>query len=319
MAELFKIARGHMWTMAPLAEALVRPPKLTPWRQWETRVDDECVGPVRLTGALHARQDTDTLVIALHGLGGDIESHYILRAAIAANHAGMACLRLNMRGADHTGEDLYHAGLTADLRAAIASDALAKYDNIVLLGYSVGGHLVLRHTSEQHDPRVRAAMAVCAPLDLASATRDIDSALRWPYRRYVLKYLKRAVCAIARHRDVGISVAQVNAIRTMREWDDLLIAPRFGFDGADDYHQRACVAPHLSQLDVPTMIVGVPHDPMVLASSVAPALQMNASNVFVRWVERAGHVGFPADTDLGVGGPLGFEAQAITWLASNLR
>ena len=49
--------------------------------------------------------------------------------------------------ADGRGEDFYHAGLTVDLEAAIASPELARYQRILILGYSLGGHVVLRYAA----------------------------------------------------------------------------------------------------------------------------------------------------------------------------
>lgn len=62
------------------------------------------------------------------------------RAARVAEAAGLDSLRLNLRGADRMGEDGYHAGLTADLAAALASPELADYRSVGVLGFSLGGH-----------------------------------------------------------------------------------------------------------------------------------------------------------------------------------
>src|ERR1700681_597024 len=121
--------RPHFWTVAPRLRESLRPLALPPSEPWHGVVEDPAIGPVRLSGWLRPAgsvglakgradrplRDGDELVVMLHGLGGDASSHYMVRGALAAEEAGLACLRLNLRGADHNGDDFYHAGLTADL------------------------------------------------------------------------------------------------------------------------------------------------------------------------------------------------------------
>ena len=83
--------------------------------------------------------------LVVHGLGSEIDAPYVVAAAQAAEARGLSCLRLYLRGADRKGEDFYHAGLTADLHAALASPTLASYDRVFVLGYSLGGHVTLRY------------------------------------------------------------------------------------------------------------------------------------------------------------------------------
>ncbi len=302
---------GHYFTIAPVAKALLRSPPVSPFRPWRAELDDPAVGTVRLSGALHCpRPDTDTVVVTLHGLGGDIDSHYVRSLAMTAHRAGCACLRLNMRGADMSGDDYYHAGLTADLRAALASPALRRFRRIALLGYSIGGHLVLRLATEPGlDPRVVAVAAVCPPLDLGQAVTDIDHHLRWPYRRHVLGSLRAMVRAVDRRRPLPVPLSEVLRIGRFRAWDEALVAPRFGFRDASDYYQRMSVGRRLHHLAVPALVVGAHHDPMVPRRSIESALPRRATpKLEVRWLERAGHVGFPPDLE--------FERSTLAWLLS---
>jgi uncharacterized protein len=313
--ELVAMLGGHMWTVAPVASSLVREVPVasgTPWRGW---VDDGALGRVPLSGVLHEPPGgADACVLALHGLGGDIDSHYVRRTAAAALEAGVACLRLNLRGADGSGVDYYHGGLTDDVRAAVASPELARYRRLYAAGFSLGGHLLLRWAALHPDPRLERVAAICPPLDLALTQRDIDSPWRWPYRRYVLGALKDLMRTIAAKRPLPLPLDEVLAIGSMRAWDEALIAPRFGFASAEAYYREASVAPHLGLLEVPALVVGTRHDPMVLARSIAAALGEAPSIVDVRWLDRAGHVGFPADATLGLDAPPGLERQLVAWL-----
>src|SRR5687767_10528357 len=112
--------RGHLATLAPFVRHAIAPAR-TPSQPWTATLDDGDVGTVRLTGLLREYPGARSLLLVVHGLGGSASSHYAVPPVVAAYGAKMSSLRLNLRGADLNGTDFYHAGLTADLRTAIAS------------------------------------------------------------------------------------------------------------------------------------------------------------------------------------------------------
>ena len=306
---------GHYWTVTPYLAHTLRPAPLVRGRPWAAAVADEKLGEVRLTGDLLAPAGARELLLVVHGMGGSIDSPYAAAAARAATAAGLACLRINLRGADRSGEDFYHAALTADLHAALASPMLADFDAIYVMGFSLGGHMSLCLAAEPHDARVRAVAAVCAPLDLARGSADIDQAHRWLYRRYLLRGLKDIYRAVAQRRDVPTPVEHVQTITTMRAWDEHTVVPRHGFRSVDDYYERASAARRLAQLRVPTLLVQAAHDPMVRAATVEPALATPEVPLLdVRWVQEGGHVGFPRHIDLGMPAAPGLAPQVVRWL-----
>jgi uncharacterized protein len=233
---------------------------------------------------------------------------------LAAHDAKMACVRLNLRGADLNGSDFYHAGLTADLHAAIAA-VPSHYEHIYVLGYSMGGHVALRYAAEDADPRVRAIASVCAPLDLERSATDFDRPVRAFYRHHVLSGLKRIYAAVAKHRTVHFPVPTAMRIGKIRTWDREVVAPRFGFASAEDYYARVSAVFALPAIALPTLVVAAKSDPMVPEPTLRHAVQKCSASVDWRWVERGGHVGFPPDLDLGMRGERGLERQVLAWLS----
>jgi predicted alpha/beta-fold hydrolase len=302
---------GHYWTFRPYVGHLLRPLGPPPSRHFAVPVEDERHGEVSVTGRLAESFGSDELLMIVHGLGGSSQSYYAIRAARTAHELGISSLRLNLRGADRSGTDIYHAGLTDDLRGALTSPRLARYRTIYLLGFSLGGHLALRYVAEGADPRVGAVAAVCAPLDLAAAAREIDRPQRAIYRGHLLRGLKEIYAAMARRRATHVPLAEAMRIRTMRTWDDLVVAPRFGFCSAEDYWARATVMPLLDHIEVPTLFVSATHDPMVLSHTTLPALTA-AKTLEVVHVARAGHEGLPEDLDLGLSSPAAARAPRFT-------
>lgn len=275
-------------------------------------VEDERAGPVELSGRLLLRSSSE-IVVALHGLGGSVDSGYMGLLLRAADQAGRSCLLLNCRGADRSGADVYHSGLIDDLKAALKSDQLALFRYIDLLGYSVGGHIVYSYACSDLDPRVRRVAAVCAPLDLGEAARDFDRPALSVYRTHVLDALKEMYTVAYQRRPTGLVPEQARKLSRIVSWDEAIIAPRFGFRDAEDYYQSQSVGPRLSELRVDALYVGATCDPMVRASHVRRYLE--GSRVRAVWDDRAGHLGFRKGFDLGFFAPPGLESQVLAWLS----
>jgi predicted alpha/beta-fold hydrolase len=309
--------QGHLWTIRPFLQNQLRPRKPPPSEPWSTEVEDPTVGPIRLQGRLSPPGPSGrACLVIVHGLGGSADSAYVIDAALAAEAQGLACLRLNLRGADGDNVDFYNAGLTADVHAALKSPALAAFEAIYLLGYSLGGHIVLRAATETEalDPRVRAVAAICPPLDLDRGCAALDQPRSWVYRRHILAGLKDMYAAVAARRRQRVPVAEARRITRLREWDDRIVAPRFGHASAEAYYAAATVVPRLAQLGVPSLLAAAAADPMVPADTLRPALVAPPALLDVRWIDEGGHVGFPGALALGFPAPLGLEPQAIQWL-----
>ncbi len=313
---------AHYWSIAPSLRQRLWPSREPPWQPWETSLDDPKVGTVRLTGRLTAVPG-QPLVVVVHGLGGTVDRHYSVRCARAAHARGWACLRLSLRGADRQGRDFYHAGLTADVDAALAEPSLKKFSRIVIVGYSLGGHLALRtvapRTAAGNDPRIAAVAAVCPPLDLAPAAQHLDERAPGVYRRHVMAGLHEIYRSVADRREVDLPVEIADQIESIREWDHRVVAPRFGFSGAAQYYESQSVGPHLRQLTCPALIVAAKADPMVPWATLAPYQQNPVESVRLVATLRGGHVGFPANLDLGLGlTEVGLEAQILEWASGQL-
>lgn len=306
--------QADLWTLWPHARGLWEREPVSPAREWETTLFDPRMGPVRLTGALREPPGARALVLIVHGLAGSPASPACRRAARVATQRGLASLCLSLRGSDRCGEDFYNVGLREDLAAALASPALARYERLYLLGYSMGGFVVLHAARGPLDARVAGAAAVCTPLELHAAQRHIDSPRAWLYRRHVLGGLKEIYRAVARRgRPLPTPLAEVLAVRTIHAWDRLAIAPRYGFAGPEPYYAALALAPHLGRLVVPALLVAGTRDPLIPPATIRPFLPGAAGSFEVRWIERAGHVAFRRDLDLGFGAELGLEAQLCQW------
>lgn len=271
---------------------------------WRTELEDPSVGTIRLTGILSEVPGADRLVIIVHGMGGNARKGYVTRLAHYANALGLSALRLNLRGADEHGQDIYHGGLVADMAAAVASPQLEKYEHLHAIGFSLGGHLVASYGRDA-DPRMRSVAALCAPIDLDAACDYIDHPKRVFYRRHLLTGLRGCVDRLHHSRSGWLDESKLSDVKLMRRWDDLVTAPRFGFSSARDLYSNIGVDRYLTQLAIPTLFVFANGDPMVRGAAIAPALTASNPNITIRSVA-GGHVHMPEKT--------GVLKESLKWL-----
>jgi len=307
---------GHYWTIAgnlggiaPSGDERALRRSSTAWR---TVVPDAVAGEVPLTGRLWS-SDSDTAVIVVHGLGGNGDAPYVRAMSRAVVDRGWTCLRYNMRGADGSGVDLYHAGLYTDLLVAATTPELARHRRIFVVGYSLGGHLGMRIAMDPGP--FTAAVAVCPVLELGVAQRFLDSARGFVYRHYVLIALKQVYKAgLDRPATHPTPWATVRRVRTLRAWDEASVVPRFGFGTVEDYYASQSAGRRLASLQIPSLIVHSDHDPMLPPGTLEPWIDERHPLLDLKRLKQGGHVAFPPGVDLGFGGPTGVERQICTWL-----
>jgi predicted alpha/beta-fold hydrolase len=299
---------GHWWTITPDLLGRVRPTHLrdVPWSIILSEPEGGA-GPrgiVRIAGALGGPTSADLFVL-VHGFGGNADRPYMRHAAAALQARGFATLRLSMRGAGSSEPDFYHAGLGSDVAAVLADPSLASHPRVFVLGFSLGGHLAAHVALRAaRDPRLAAIVAICAPLDLGRNVELLDRPSGWLYRRFVLTNLTQTHINVHGHSP---------RFRSIRDWDTSTIVPRYGFESVEQYWSSQCAGPRLREAGVPILFIATESDPMVPAETLVPHLRRAGAMVDVRWLRRGGHIGFPADTDLGLPGERGLYQQILTW------
>ena len=281
---------------------------------WSTTLQDGHAGRVSLHGELR-REPGPTCrrcLLSVHGPVRSFDRPYCVRAAHAAQRPGWSCLRFGLRGTDRQGDDFYHGGLWADVHAAVSSEALADFEALYVLGYSLGGHVTLRYAIEGPAARVRAVAAVCAPLDLSLSSQHIDAPGCYVYRRHVLSGLNEIYAAVAGQRSVPTPLPNVLRAQSLRTWDSLTVVPRFGFENVADYYGSMSVGPSLARLQVPSLLVQSTFDPMVPPWTYERYLTAPLPRLEVRRYPAGGHVAFPPVLDPG-GRSAQLEALILEW------
>jgi predicted alpha/beta-fold hydrolase len=310
-----RLGNGHVMTLWTWARSRQFPALPAP----VARVFDVAPG-VSVSADCHwhdVPRDYPTL-LALHGLEGSSEAHYMRGIADKAWRAGFNVVRLNQRncgGTEHLCSTLYHSGLTADasavLRELVATEGLRS---LAVAGYSLGGNLALKLAAEWSDAGTGPLHAVCAvspTMDLERCVRALERRANYAYQWNFVRNLKaRMRRKIALFPD-QFSSEPLRRIRTVRDFDELYTAPHFGFKDATDYYYRASALRVVDRIRIPALILTAADDPFVPIEPFSdPAITANPA-ITVHVSPHGGHCAFL--TRAGDDDGYWAEAQIVRW------
>jgi predicted alpha/beta-fold hydrolase len=244
------------------------------------------------------RRDVPVIAI-VHGLEGSCDSNYVLGIAEKAYQRGFHVVRLNQRncgGSEKLAPTLYNSAMSGDYQAVL--EELADGDGftqIFFAGYSMGGNLVTKMAGEYGDAApeaLRAVCGVCPAIDLAASADALDKRENYFYqRRFVTGLLARYARKVALFPQI-YSRDGLGKIRTVRDFDDAITAPCFGFRDAQEYYEAAGARKVVARVRVPMLMITAQDDPFVPYEAFLAALV--EENPAIRFVapERGGHCGF---------------------------
>jgi predicted alpha/beta-fold hydrolase len=274
---------GHLQTLLPA----LAPAPLVVWRRERWATPDGDFIELDWAGS------GGPLVALFHGLEGGSSSHYARSIAAQAVARGWRCVVPHFRGC--SGEPnlkarAYHSGDSEEL-----DWILRRLEPDFAIGVSLGGNVLLKWLGERGSAaRLKRAVAVSAPLDLAAAGRALDRGFnRQVYTRSFLASMKRnAFAKLARFPGL-FDAPRVRRASTLYEFDDAVTAPLHGFRDADDYWVRASSAPWLEHVRVPTLVLNARNDPFLPEAALEHATRKAAPAILLEFPRSGGHVGFP--------------------------
>ncbi len=294
----FLLWNGHVQTVYPI---LLRPdPPVSPRRERIATPDGDFLDlDWHAAAPGTAPKGNPRLAIIGHGLEGHSRRKYIAGMARALTRRGWDAIAWNLRGC--SGEpnaklSFYHSGFTEDLdtvvRHAIACRPQAE---IALIGFSIGGNMVLKYLGE--DPErvptvVRHGVALSVPCDLAGASRVLERPCNRLYEVYFLRSLKAKLRAKQARMGPVLNVTGLDAVQTLFEFDERYTAPMFRFAGAAEYYRKASCLPHLPEIRVPSLVLNAADDPFFSQTCFPRRAAEINGNLALEIPRTGGHVGF---------------------------
>lgn len=228
----------------------------------------------------------DQTVVLVHGMGGCHTSSYMIRLSRKLYFKGIRVVRVNLRGCG-SGKGFsklpYHAGTSFDvLKVLQFLKTREPLSEIVLIGFSLGGNIALKLAGELGaiaKNLVNTFIAVCAPLDLAHTVDRIQEKRNQLYHSYYLKHISKQVRAFSSRR-----------VQTLYEFDDVITAPLWGYEGANAYYQDCSSIRFLPNIEQTTHLLFAEDDPFI---SFDRLQELSLSDSVHLWItERGGHMGF---------------------------
>ena len=238
------------------------------------------------------------LLVLFHGLEGSSSSHYAQAFAGEARRRGWRFAVPHFRGCSgeiNLAPRAYHSGDHEEVGWMLARFRASHAGPVVAVGVSLGGNALLRFAEETGAAaagRVRAVVAVSAPLDLAAGGRAIGSGFgRQVYTRMFLRTMKKKALIKLRQHPGLFDARAMRAARDLRDFDEVFTGPLHGFAGADDYYARSSAKAHLDRIRIPALVINARNDPFLPASALPRAGAVGPS-VTLWQPAHGGHVGF---------------------------
>ena len=243
-------------------------------------------------------------LLALHGLEGSSEAHYMRGLADKAFAAGFNVVRLNQRncgGTEHLSRGLYHSGLTAD--PLFVLNELKDRDRLTcfaVAGYSLGGNITMKLAGELGAslvPEVKAFAAVSPVIELEDCMQSIERRENRIYEWNFCRNLQARMRRKAKHSPGLFQLDGLWKVWSIRTFDDRYTAPHHGFNGASDYYHRASAMRVIDQVARPALILSAADDPFVPPHIFDTPAVKNNPHITTVITPTGGHCAFVENAD----------------------
>ncbi|HSF55448.1 MAG TPA: alpha/beta fold hydrolase [Algoriphagus sp.] len=242
------------------------------------------------------RSGNQRLVIVSHGLEGNSTRPYMLGMAREFRLKGFDVLTWNFRGCSEEMNRkviFYHSGATYDLDTVV-NYAQKDYQEIFLVGFSLGGNLSLKYLGEKKstNPKIKKGVAISVPLDLAKSCEKISTGENIIYSKRFLVTLKEKVIRKSLAFPGELPVGLLRKIKTLRDFDDFFTGPLHGFADASEYYEVNSSLQFLEQIEVPALVLNAQNDPFLSDTCFPVKLAKKLDLVHFEFPKHGGHVGF---------------------------
>lgn len=260
------------------------------------------------------------IVVLLHGLAGSADRPYMKGMARIFNKNGWDVVGMNFRGCSEEMNRYfrsYHGGATQDL-ADVIEHVLGKshYETISLVGFSLGGNILLKYLGEERavPEEVRMAVAISVPCDLAGSLGEINRSRNFLYSKRFELILKDMLLKRVKKFPEKIHKKEIEACSSLKDIDELYTSRAHGFESADDYYEKNSSKQFLTNIKKPTLLISAKDDSF-LSNSSYPFTEAEQSNsLYLETPEHGGHVGFVLP-----GPEFYHEKRAVEFIESHLR
>lgn len=263
----------------------------------------------------------DKLAILSPGVIGSSRSTYILGMIKILSGIGFDALVWDYRGSGcpNLTRSFYHAGCSEDLDRVIDHVCQTKsYQEIVLIGFSYGGNIVLKYLGEKGKSikKISKAIAISPPFDLKSTVKELAKFKNWIYNNDILTGIKSRVTAKKKIYPEHFKNIYLEGISSIFDFDRQITAPFNNFSSVEHYYEKCSSKQYISDIYIPTLILTAIDDP-ILSENCYPIQECkNHSCVALEMPQKGGHIGFVMRTP---NGPYYSESRTVDFLTFDTK
>ncbi|SRX72789.1 YheT family hydrolase [Aequorivita antarctica] len=245
-----------------------------------------------------ANKPSRKVAILLHGLEGNAQRTYMKGQARILNQNGWDAAAVNFRGCsgeDNLSYQSYNAGKTDDLEAIINHILKKdKYTEITLVGFSLGGNLLLKYLGERESfpKEIKKAVAISTPLSLKGSLESLNEFSNWVYRNSFLFDLRKKYKTKMKDFPEKMTASDYKKITSLLEFDNIYTAPAHGFKDALDYYEKNSSLQFLPNIQIPVFILNSENDSFLSSECYPTELVSTMKNLHLEIPKYGGHVGF---------------------------
>jgi len=286
---------GHFST---IYSAKLRPvPKLEQQRERLELSDGDFVD-IDWSFSKDSSKKSKKVAILLHGLEGNAQRVYIKGQGKILIKNGWDVAAMNHRGCSGVENRLYlsyNSGRTEDLSELI-DHVVSNYDytTISLIGFSLGGNVILKYLGERDAviPEIKSAVAISTPLYLRGALEQLVKKENVIYSKTFIKDLRKKYKRKMTQFPDAMNADELKKIQNLLDFDNLYTAKAHGFDDAYDYYEKSSSLQFLPNIKIPTLILNAENDSFLSPECYPFELAKNHKNIFLEVPKTGGHVGF---------------------------
>ncbi len=241
-------------------------------------------------------QETDETVVMVHGLCGSHRSPSLIRITKKLSKKNIKVIRVNLKGCGsgkNLARGIYHCGKSDDILEALK---VIKIENphspIILIGYSLGGNIVLKLAGELKEKGslyLKEVIALGPPIDLKASVRLFELPEHKIYLKYFTRLLRKEIM-VRKKKYPEFTHINLPKNITMTDYNNLVIVPFFGFKDAEEYYLKCSSMYFIPQIKVPVRVLVSEDDPIISSSSFNEI--SIPENMEVYLTKNGGHLGY---------------------------
>ncbi len=238
------------------------------------------------------------VLVISHGLEGGSDRHYVMALAKLFAKNGWDIAAWNNRtcnGEMNRQKIMYHHAATYDLRSVVDHVAAQGYQEISLVGISMGGGQTLRYLGQEEEftlpAELKKAVIISAPCSLIESAKTLNWKSNRVYEKRFLNKLKKKIAAKAQQYP-EIDVSGLDTMTKLQEFDNKYSGPLHGFKDAKEFYEFCDPYPFIEKITRDFLVLNALNDPLLQGNCYPYELAQRMPNLTLETPKRGGHVGF---------------------------